>query len=94
LAGSGFIALFAWLTLAASPVWVLVCGFTGMLADSAAGSLFQARYRADNHLADAQSEEGNFTLVKGLFWLDNDLVNLLSNLLVTILAGFLLYFCA
>jgi uncharacterized membrane protein len=65
-----------------------------MLTDSAAGSLFQARYRAGNHLADAKPEEGNFALVKGLFWLDNDLVNLLSNLLVTILAGFLLYFCA
>ena len=30
---------------------------------------------------------------RGAGWLNNDLVNLISNLFVTILAGFLLYFC-
>jgi uncharacterized membrane protein len=62
--------------------------------DSVTGSLLQARYRHGNLLADARPEGGDFVLEKGQPWMDNDLVNLFSNLFVTIFAGFLLYFCA
>lgn len=94
LAGSSFIGAIAWFLMADPAVWVIIFGFAGMVADSVAGSLLQARYRDGSLLADDKPGTGNFALVKGYIWMDNDLVNLFSNLLVTVLAGFLLYFCA
>jgi uncharacterized protein (TIGR00297 family) len=94
LAGAGFIGFIAWFMMVDSATWVIIFGFLGMVADSVAGSLLQARYSEGALLADAKPEGENYALVKGYLWMDNDLVNLLSNLFVTILAGFLLYFCA
>jgi len=93
LAGAGLIGVITWLIVIDSTFWVIVLGFVGMVADSVAGSLLQARYGEGSLLADDKPGAGNFALIKGYIWMDNDLVNLLSNLLVTILAGFLLYFC-
>jgi uncharacterized protein (TIGR00297 family) len=60
---------------------VTAAGFTGMLVDSVLGALVQARYRAGERLVD--EPDGEARLVAGWRWLDNDRVNLVSNVLVT-----------
>ncbi len=57
-------------------------GFLGMLLDSFIGSLFQARYKNSEGISD--DKKGNHVqLIHGYLWFSNDLVNLLSNLIVT-----------
>jgi uncharacterized protein (TIGR00297 family) len=94
LAGAAIIAILSINIGIAFPIWVTFFGFLGMLADSVLGSLIQVRYRVNNQVAEEKPETGNFSIEKGVKWMDNDLINLFSNLCITILAGFLLYFCA
>lgn len=61
---------------------IAAVGFAGMMADSVLGSLLQRKYRLpDGRLAE--DPEPDAVLVKGLAWCDNNVVNLLSNVLVT-----------
>lgn len=95
---AGLVGAFMIAGLAAWQGWgnvffIGIGGFAGMLADSIMGSLWQAKYRVQNQWNDAAPEGENLLPEKGLAWLNNDRVNLLSNLLVTILGGILLYFC-
>jgi uncharacterized protein (TIGR00297 family) len=64
---------------------IVLTGFAGMLFDSLLGAIFQARYQNDAGISDEQA--GTHTrLIKGFPWMSNDLVNLLSNVIVTALA--------
>jgi uncharacterized protein (TIGR00297 family) len=66
--------------------YITIAGFIGMLADSIMGSLFQAKFIDRMHHITEFKLPGNTTLVKGYHWISNDMVNLLSNAIVTGLA--------
>jgi uncharacterized protein (TIGR00297 family) len=61
---------------------IMIAGFVGMLADSLLGSLLQAKYKSGDGSNTEKPGPGNL-LVKGFAWCDNDVVNLLSNAVVT-----------
>ena len=64
--------------------WITLGGFAGMMLDSVIGSLFQRKY--SNEMGLIYDEPGpGLTLVKGFNRCNNDLVNILSNLLTTLL---------
>ncbi len=98
LAGSFLIAFLAkWIGMIDTQVWMVgFAGFTGMLVDSLIGSLFQARYRlggkGENYLGEYIPDGKMGVLDKGFLWMTNDRVNLLSNLIVTVLCAFGLIF--
>lgn len=52
---------------------VVLLSFLGMLIDSMIGSLLQAKYQVDGDLSDQ-----GYTIVSGISWVDNNMVNLLS----------------
>lgn len=88
LTGAFFMAIAAHyllgLTLSLTEIsGIAVWGFSGMLLDSVVGSLFQIKYRhpesstfADIAFSDADDK-------RGINWMTNDVVNLISNALVT-----------
>lgn len=98
LAGSFLIAFLAkWIGIIDTQFWMVgFAGFTGMLADSLIGSLFQARYRlgrkGENYMGEYIPDGKMGVLDKGFLWMTNDRVNLLSNLIVTVLCAFGLVF--
>jgi uncharacterized membrane protein len=61
-------------------------GFAGMLLDSVLGSVFQAKYVKNGVISEVGDRSD---LVRGWHWCDNDLVNLVSVLLVALLAMFI-----
>jgi uncharacterized protein (TIGR00297 family) len=66
---------------------VTFAGFAGMLADSLLGSVCQASYaRADGLLTENRDEAIEAKPVKGWGWMTNDWVNLLSNVIICLLA--------
>ena len=69
-------------------LWVLLCclgGFTGSIIDSVLGELFQAKY-IDEHLEVVETKhKQSEKLIHGYAWLDNNMVNLLSNVIVVCL---------
>jgi uncharacterized membrane protein len=72
---------------------ITISGFTGMLADSIIGSLFQAKYLDEKGKITEMKLTGKAKTVKGCQWITNDLVNLLSNAIITFLAcGILMLF--
>jgi len=56
-----------------------LAGFLGMLFDSLLGALFQALYQDPFTLELTENAQGN-RLMKGLPWMNNDMVNFLSTL--------------
>jgi uncharacterized protein (TIGR00297 family) len=59
-----------------------IAGFVGCIVDSILGATFQAHYwDADrNQITEYESRNGHtYRLVRGYRWIDNDVVNLLSN---------------
>jgi uncharacterized protein (TIGR00297 family) len=64
---------------------ITIAGFTGMIADSITGSLLQAKYMDKKGHITEMNLPGN-TIVKGYQWMTNDMVNLLSNAVITSLA--------
>jgi uncharacterized protein (TIGR00297 family) len=73
---------------------VVFCGFAGMLLDSIIGSRLQARYRTQNgSYAEYILENENVKPDKGFAWITNDLVNLLSNIIMTIIGTVFLLKC-
>ena len=59
-------------------------GFTGMIMDSILGSLLQIKYLNKNGQLSDFSDSGA-KMVKGLSWVNNDTVNLLSNILTSLI---------
>jgi uncharacterized membrane protein len=65
-------------------IWIAMAGFSGMLIDSIIGSLFQVKYKLMNgNLTEKAMPSAK--IASGYDWCDNDMVNLLSNLLVSTL---------
>jgi uncharacterized protein (TIGR00297 family) len=66
---------------------VTIAGFAGMLTDSLLGSVCQAGYRDAKGLRTENREDAtNSQPVKGWGWMTNDWVNLLSNVIICLLA--------
>lgn len=83
-----FFSLFHSLTLTTNNLLLIVIlGFTGSLIDSFIGSLFQGTYKtSENQLTE---QKKNNTLAHGFSWLSNDLVNLITNSLIALIAFWL-----
>lgn len=84
LLGSTVIALFAQFHL-----YVIVFGLLGSIIDSVLGTIQIGYKTADGRILDNPPEEG-FVATKGLSFLSNNLVNLLSNILVVVIGYFVL----
>ena len=63
---------------------VLVTGFTGCVLDSVLGASVQALYYDDEK--GKYTEDPSFRHVRGLEWVDNSMVNFLSNLFSAVFA--------
>jgi len=61
---------------------IAAAGMVGMTTDSILGSVWQAKYLDDGLIIEEKGRHAK--LVKGLKWLDNDGVNFISNLIVSI----------
>lgn len=83
IAGIGFLV---WPAMSAGEgLGVLGLGFAGMVVDSVLGAALQARYRSPSgRLSDRQVSGSR--RVAGLSWMSNDLVNVISILLTTLVA--------
>ncbi len=69
--------------------WIALSGFTGMLVDSLLGSILQKKYtKATGEITE--DYETDAVKTKGFSWCNNDMVNILSNLIITV-AFLLLY---
>lgn len=86
LLGSGLIALLSLLHFPSLEVFVclLLGGFTGMLLDSILGSLFQRQYHDGNNWSDTPGLSSSVA-TRGVSWMTNDAVNLLSNVITVLL---------
>lgn len=88
LAGLAVAMVFAGIHFFVFDLWIkdlyliAVFSFAGMLTDSLLGSLWQSKYMDRGVLTE--SSENNAVLVKGMRWMTNDMVNLLSNALNTL----------
>lgn len=74
--------------------FIALCGFAGALVDSICGSLLQVKYRCTvcNELTERKNHcDAPTERVKGFAWITNDIVNLMCNVFVGILAGILLF---
>lgn len=94
MAGAGLIAFAAHLLGVGFGFgwWIAGFGFLGMLTDSLIGSIWQRRYIVNGTLLEESEELDHSKPAKGLKWMTNDLVNLISNLIITIFATGLWYF--
>lgn len=82
LFGSLFISMLGYCVLVSDGsvdlLWIpFISGIAGFMLDSLLGALLQAQYVDANNGITERSENG--TLVKGLAWMDNDLVNLICS---------------
>jgi len=70
-------------------IFVCLGGFSGCIADSVLGGMVQAIYtdREGRHTEKPYDADGNpNALVRGLRWMDNDMVNFISNTFAVVLA--------
>jgi uncharacterized membrane protein len=63
---------------------ISICGFAGMLVDSILGSLLQVKYTNSAGLLVEDNEAGAVK-TRGFSWCNNNIVNLLSNIIITLL---------
>jgi uncharacterized protein (TIGR00297 family) len=95
LAGLAGASMIGWLGFwwgGSKPLPIVMFGFLGMLADSAIGSKWQARYHRHGKMLEDGPAVIGLVPEKGYKWLTNDLVNLLSNAIITFFAGIAGYF--
>lgn len=70
-------------------LWMGIAGFTGMIVDSILGSCLQAKYKTTaGIILEDKTRDGQ--KIKGMAWCGNDTVNMLSNLIITLLFFYLL----
>lgn len=89
--GSLFITLIALPVLVSYSGWTLLtltlfslttlAGFGGSIMDSILGELFQAKFKTASHELVEMMQHSNDILVSGVVWMDNHMVNFLSNMI-------------
>ena len=95
LAGLIGAALLSWVAGKIHPfsdtalIWIGFAGFTGMIIDSILGSWIQVKYKTQEGMLLEDQATGS-QKIKGLAWCGNDTVNILSNVLITLLFFYLL----
>ena len=92
LLGSVFIAIISYLLTEITipqTIIISIIGFTGMLLDSLLGATIQALYKENNHISENPSLG---QLTKGLTWVTNDVVNLLSTFFTGVIGVFIYLF--
>ena len=67
-----------------SLVFITLAGTSGMITDSIIGSLWQGKYSFQDTITEVRPAGHPQKTFKGFEWMTNDLVNLLSNLIITI----------
>jgi uncharacterized protein (TIGR00297 family) len=95
LAGLAGATIIGWLSFwwgGSKPLPIILFGFFGMLADSAIGSKWQVRYQLHGKMLEDGAGVIGLVPEKGVKWLTNDLVNILSNAIITFFAGVAGYF--
>jgi uncharacterized protein (TIGR00297 family) len=66
---------------------IVLLGFGGMILDSILGSQFQALYQSSNGSPlEINPTSHQATLIKGFSWMSNNLVNIISNVIITAIA--------
>lgn len=68
--------------------WITAAGFTGMMLDSILGSWLQVKYKTKQGVI-IENKVQESEIFKGLSWCNNDMVNFISNLLITLLFWFI-----
>lgn len=63
---------------------ISICGFTGMLTDSILGSFLQVKYTHPNGVL-IEDKEAGAVKIRGYSWCNNNMVNLLSNIIITLM---------
>ena len=67
-------------------VIISVAGFLGSICDSVLGELWQVKYvEVESNRVTERTKDVKVTYLKGVRWLDNNLVNFISNAIVTLL---------
>lgn len=92
LAASFFLAIVCYFVFQFSfaiALLIALVGFVGMLVDSILGSIFQIKY-LNSHKKIVETPEFDAVKIKGIWWCNNDVVNVLSNLITTLLFYFIL----
>ncbi|MGG9960753.1 DUF92 domain-containing protein [Ferruginibacter sp. SUN106] len=82
------VALYCYHFSFTTSIWIAVAGFTGMLTDSILGSWLQLKYRTSDGIVSDDPITGAKKL-KGFTWCTNDAVNIISNLVITLLFFFI-----
>ena len=62
-------------------VFLTFVGFAGSLVDSILGELFQAKFKTTSHEIVEIMHHSNDVLISGVRWMDNHMVNFLSNVI-------------
>jgi len=65
-------------------LFITIAGFLGMLSDSVLGSWLQIQYKTTEGILTDDAAPGA-EKIKGFSWCTNDMVNILTNLLITLL---------
>jgi uncharacterized membrane protein len=65
-------------------IFMAAAGFGGMLTDSLLGSWLQVKYSTINGIITDEPLPGAKKL-KGFYWCSNDMVNIISNVIITLL---------
>lgn len=69
----------------------IVLGFLGSIIDSILGETIQVKYKSSNEeLVEVYSRDSNLSRVKGIPRVNNDVINLLSNIIVVFIGAFIL----
>jgi uncharacterized protein (TIGR00297 family) len=63
---------------------IVLFGFAGSVIDSILGEFFQASYK--NQKGDLQEDSANADLYKGYAWINNNIVNLMSTSLISVIS--------
>jgi uncharacterized protein (TIGR00297 family) len=66
---------------------IIISGFLGSILDSVLGLLFQAKYKINGQVTDIESDE----FVGGYRFITNDMVNILSNMIVVGICWFFIF---